>query len=100
MKKNKAGNLPPVRVEIPGNDSHQFSVFKFFEDSECRCLRTPWLLTKSGYLRVTTSIIGPKTSRPKGKFPLRGCQAEDSLQALADTVVALKKEVLREDTPI
>jgi len=100
MKENKAGNLPPVRLEVPGDDSHQALVLQFSQDAERRRLGTPWFLTKGGYLRVTLAIIGPKSSCPQGELPLSRRQAEDSLQALTNTVIALNKELSGEDTAI
>ena len=100
MKKNKAGNLSPVRLEIPGDDSHQPLVLKFSEDTERRRLGTPWFLTQGGYLRVTIAIVGPKRRCPQGELPLSRWQAEDALQALSNLVVTLKEELLGEDAVI
>ena len=100
MKKNKAGNLPPVRLEIPGDDTHQPLLLQFSEDAERRRLGTPWFLTKGGYLRITIAIVGPKSCCPQGELPLSRRHAEDTLQELANTIVLLKEEPLGEDTPI
>ena len=97
MKKNKARNLPPVRFQVPGDDSHQPLVLQFSQDAERRRLGTPWFLTKGGYLRVTVAIIGPKSRCPQGEFPLSRRQAEDTLQELTNTIIALKEELLGED---
>jgi len=98
MEKNEAGNLPPVRLEIPADASHQALVLQFSKDAERRRLGTSWFLTQGGYLRVTLAIVGPKAHPPKDELPLSRRQAEDSLQELANTVVALKKELLGEES--
>jgi hypothetical protein len=93
MEENKAGNLPPERVEDTMDDLDQFLLLQFSQDAERRRLGTPWFLTQGGYTRVTVAIVGPKVQCPQGELPLSRRQAEYALQAIANLVSAFKEEL-------
>ncbi len=93
MEENKAVSLPPVGSDDAMDDLDKFLLLEFTHDAERRRLGTPWFLTQGGYLRITVTIVGPKTHCPKSELPLSRGEAEDALQAIANLVVSLKEEL-------
>ena len=51
-----------------------------------------WLLAKAPGFRVYLSIVGPKSEKFKGDFPLTSSQSDNILKAVTDLVETLKKE--------
>jgi len=74
----------------PGKKPH---ILEELDSTPERSFFTPWLFGNKGFFRVHLTIVGPQSEQPQNYFSLSRSKRERSLEAIADQVILLKKEL-------